>query len=467
MKPLYNLVVLLFPFISIAQTPTSHNVAASDYMVFSPSDLTINQGDTVYFENLSTHNAVEVSEETYNSDGTASNGGFELYSDGYVVFEEVGTHYYVCTPHVQMGMKGTITVQGNPIQGQWYADIGDYLEITSDYFTIYIFDEEDCYELEEYAYELNGNSMTLFDDDFEMNVEVLNITPNSFSLSGPDDDIINLESATFDASEWVECDNESSWYCINESCFEDMDGEGEFDSLEECEFMCETIIQITYDCISASECLVVMDGSGEFFTYEECEASCSGVVEDSWNCNNDACVDPLDGSGNYQSLEECEANCSGVVEDSWNCNNDACVDPLDGSGNYQSLEECEANCSGVVEDSWNCTEDACTDPMDGSGIYQSLEECEANCNATSINETNLAINIYPNPSSNIFNLKLNTDSKSEIIVTNVLGEQVYIESTQSIGDFDTQIDLSNYSTGVYNLIIKTFYGISNHKLILQ
>ena len=105
--------------------------------------------------------------------------------------------------------------------------------------------------------------------------------------------------------------------------------------------------------------------------------------------------------------------------------------------------------------------------MDGSGIYQSLEECEANCNATSINETNLAINIYPNPSSNIFNLKLNTDSKSEIIVTNVLGEQVYIESTQSIGDFDTQIDLSNYSTGVYNLIIKTFYGISNHKLILQ
>jgi plastocyanin len=432
MKPLYTLVVLFFPFISIAQSLTSHNVDASDYNVFSPSDLTINLGDTVYFENLGSHNAVEVSEETYNSDGTASNGGFELYSDGYIVFEEVGTHYYVCTPHVQMGMKGTITVQGNPIQGQWYADIGDYVEITSNNFTIYIFDEEDCYEIEEYTYELNGNSMTLFDDGFEINVEVLNITPSSFSLSGPEDDIINLESATFDASEWVECDNESSWYCINESCFEDMDGEGEFDSLEECEFMCETIIQITYDCISPGECLVVMDGSGEFFTYEECEANCSGVVEDSWNC----------------------------IED-------ACVDPMDGLGMYQSLEECEANCSAVVEDSWNCIEDACTDPMDGSGMYQSLEECEANCNATYINETNLAINIYPNPSSNIFNLELNTDSKSEIIVTNVLGEQVYIESTQSIGDFDSQIDLSNSSKGVYNLTIKTSYGISNHKLILQ
>jgi plastocyanin len=398
MKPLYTLVVLFFPFISIAQSPTSHNVVASDYNVFSPSDLTINLGDTVYFENLSTHNAVEVSEETYNSDGTASNGGFELYSDGYIVFEEVGTHYYVCTPHVQMGMKGTITVQGNPIQGQWYADIGDYVEITSDYFTLYIFDEEDCYELEEYTYELNGNSMTLFDDGFEINVEVLNITPSSFSLSGPEDDIINLESATFDASEWVECDNESSWYCINESCFEDMDGEGEFDSLEECEFMCETIIQITYDCISAGECLVVMDGSGEFFTYEECEASCSGVVEDSWNCNNDACVDPLDGSGEFSTLNDCEQVCQ---------------------------------------------------------------------NISSISEKLINVSIFPNPSSNIFNLEFNSDSKSEIIVTNVLGEQVYIESTQSIGDFDTQIDLSNYSTGVYNLTIKTSYGISNHKLILE
>ena len=429
MKPLYTLFVLLCPFISIAQTPTSHNVYASDYMVFSPSDLTINLGDTVYFENLSSHNAVEVSEETYNNDGTASNGGFELYSDGYVVFEEVGTYYYVCTPHVQMGMKGTITVQGNPIQGQWYADIGDYVEITSNNFTIYIFDEEDCYELEEYTYELNGNSMTLFDDGFEINVEVLNITPNSFSLSGPDG-IINLESASFDASEWVECDNESSWYCMDESCFEDMSGQGEFDSLEECEFMCETIIQITYDCISPGECLVVMDGTGF-----------------------------------YDDLNECEADCSPIVA-SWNCINDACLDPMDGTGFYDDLNECEADCSPIA-DSWNCINNACIDPMDGTGFYDDLNECEADCDITSINENNNEVNIYPNPSSNIFKLKLNSDFKSEIIVTDVLGEQVYIELTQSIGDFDTQIDLSNYSKGVYNLTIKTSYGISNHKLILQ
>jgi hypothetical protein len=191
-------------------------------------------------------------------------------------------------------------------------------------------------------------------------------------------------------------------------------------------------------------------------------------VENSWNCVNEACVDPLDGSGEYGSLNDCEANCTVVIEDSWNCVNDACVDPLDGSGEYGSLNDCEANCSVVIEDSWNCLNDACVDPLDGSGEYGSLNDCEQECqNISSINENLIDVNIYPNPSSNIFNLDLNSDSEAEIAVTNILGEQVYIESTKSIGEFNTQIDLSNYSKGIYNLTIKTSDGISNHKLILQ
>ena len=70
-------------------------------------------------------------------------------------------------------------------------------------------------------------------------------------------------------------------------------------------------------------------------------------------------------------------------------------------------------------------------------------------------------------SSNIFNLEFNADSETEILVTNILGEQVYFESIKSIGEFNTQIDLSNFSKGIYNLTIKTFDEISNHKLILQ
>ena len=187
-----------------------------------------------------------------------------------------------------------------------------------------------------------------------------------------------------------------------------------------------------------------------------------------WSCVNNVCVDPMDGSGEYGSLNDCEANCSVAIEDSWNCVNNVCVDPMDGSGIYSSLNDCEANCSVVIEDSWNCVNDACIDPMDGSGVFLTLNDCEQVCqNVSSISETLIDVNIYPNPSSNIFNLEFNSDSETEILVTNILGEQVYIESTQSSGEFNTQIDLSNYSKGIYNLTIKTSDGISNHKLILQ
>jgi hypothetical protein len=121
-----------------------------------------------------------------------------------------------------------------------------------------------------------------------------------------------------------------------------------------------------------------------------------------------------------------------------------------------------------IQDSWNCVKDACLDPLDGSGEFSSLNDCEQDCqNVSSINENIIDVNIFPNPSSNIFNLELSLDSEAEISVTNILGEQIYFESTQSIGEFNTQIDLSNYSKGIYNLTIKTSDGKSNHKLILQ
>ena len=95
----------------------THTIYATDYNIFSPSELTIQVNDTVYFENLSSHNAIEVNEETYNNNGTTSNGGFSLEDDGYVVFNEAGTYFYVCTPHVMMGMKAYIIVEGesNPL----------------------------------------------------------------------------------------------------------------------------------------------------------------------------------------------------------------------------------------------------------------------------------------------------------------------------------------------------------------
>ena len=150
------------------------------------------------------------------------------------------------------------------------------------------------------------------------------------------------------------------------------------------------------------------------------------------------------------------------------CIDGGCQTVYDASGQYCTLEECEANCSFVIEDSWNCVNDACVDPMDESGVYGSLNDCEQECAiVSSVSEKLIDVNIYPNPSSNIFNLEFSSDTKSEILVTNILGEQVYIEYTKSIGEFNTQIDLSEYSKGIYNLSIKTSSKISRHKLILH
>ena len=94
---------------------TTHEVTSADGdMSFSPVDLTISAGDTVRFVMSATHNAIEVSQETYDERGvTPIEGGFQVtfMETQEVTFSNPGIHYYVCTPHVSIDMIGTITVE--------------------------------------------------------------------------------------------------------------------------------------------------------------------------------------------------------------------------------------------------------------------------------------------------------------------------------------------------------------------
>lgn len=83
---------------------------------FDPATLSIEQGDTVLFTVTGTHTATQVSEATYLANGTTPlAGGFNISAGVQkVVFNEEGTVYYICIPHVQFGMKGTIVV-GTPL----------------------------------------------------------------------------------------------------------------------------------------------------------------------------------------------------------------------------------------------------------------------------------------------------------------------------------------------------------------
>lgn len=89
----------------------THTVSNSG-TTFTPDELTITVGDVVEWDIGGSHNAVEVSEETWNANGSESNGGFNVdFGGGEVTFDEAGTYYYVCEPHAGLGMKGIIIVQ--------------------------------------------------------------------------------------------------------------------------------------------------------------------------------------------------------------------------------------------------------------------------------------------------------------------------------------------------------------------
>lgn len=112
MKTKILLSICLFS-ISITGFSTKWTIVNSG-LTFSPSTLSISSGDSINFSLASVHNALEVSEATWNANGnTALPGGFALPFGGGIVLPvqlTVGTHYYVCEPHASLGMKGTITV---------------------------------------------------------------------------------------------------------------------------------------------------------------------------------------------------------------------------------------------------------------------------------------------------------------------------------------------------------------------
>lgn len=81
---------------------------------FSPSEVTITEGDSIQFTVGGAHQIREVNQATWDANGnTALAGGFETALGGGLVLPAnltVGTHYYVCIPHASMGMKGKIIV---------------------------------------------------------------------------------------------------------------------------------------------------------------------------------------------------------------------------------------------------------------------------------------------------------------------------------------------------------------------
>jgi plastocyanin len=109
-----NFFFLVFTLYSIIVSGTTITITNSG-STFSPASVTINSGDSVNFVLASIHNAVEVSQATWDANGTTPlSGGFSTAFGGDTVLPAaltLGTHYYVCAAHGSSGMKGVIIVQ--------------------------------------------------------------------------------------------------------------------------------------------------------------------------------------------------------------------------------------------------------------------------------------------------------------------------------------------------------------------
>ena len=80
------------------------------------------------------------------------------------------------------------------------------------------------------------------------------------------------------------------------------------------------------------------------------------------------------------------------------------------------------------------------------------------------------LDIYPNPSNDIFNISFTSEDVQDlrVRVMNVIGEELIVEDLQQfVGEYTKKITLGDNAKGIYFLEIETNQGLINKKLVLQ
>lgn len=117
MKKIYS--IFLFSILAISMKATSYTVSISGF-AYSPASLTVTVGDVVTISASGSHPLAEVSQTTWNANGTTTlSTGFGTKTSNYTfTITSASDIYYVCTNHVSMGMKGMITVSSVGVKEQ-------------------------------------------------------------------------------------------------------------------------------------------------------------------------------------------------------------------------------------------------------------------------------------------------------------------------------------------------------------
>lgn len=102
------------------------------------------------------------------------------------------------------------------------------------------------------------------------------------------------------------------------------------------------------------------------------------------------------------------------------------------------------------------------------GLYETGEAptCDWVTSVSEINSSNQSIEIFPNPSSGIFNLQFqNSSLVKSIDVINVFGKKIF--SSNRISDSQFVLNLSTQPNGIYFLQLKTESGVQNKIIVIN
>ncbi len=110
------LLLSVFSVLTMNVNATKHTVSISE-LAYSPALLSVHIGDTVTIDGTISHPLLQVSKTTWTNNGTAAlSGGFGPTTKSYTfTVTAADTIYYICTAHVQFGMKGRVIVA--PLSG--------------------------------------------------------------------------------------------------------------------------------------------------------------------------------------------------------------------------------------------------------------------------------------------------------------------------------------------------------------
>jgi hypothetical protein len=86
------------------------------------------------------------------------------------------------------------------------------------------------------------------------------------------------------------------------------------------------------------------------------------------------------------------------------------------------------------------------------------------------NGLNVGVSVFPNPNNGTFTLRLSSESneKVKLSIRNMVGESLVSEEQISVnGEFVKTIDLSNYSEGLYLMMIENNGKVFTEKILVQ